>query len=300
MSSEPPGFVPDDLSAPFFAYGLFMPGEIAFFQIADHVKSVSKAHIGGLVRARDGVPVLDIGAPRSEARGWRLTFTEDGAAHAYAAISAMEPRSQYRWELRDNMNVLAGVSPEKGADPEFRDDRWSGWDDPAFIEAPRTVERLIATAEDTWEGFFQVQAACLLLWSSVERYVSLRYGLGRNDKVRQRVLKLVDEEPFRKAVAETSVGNPPLRRVYRSDDPRQSASFVATDPRKSIDYLYQVRSNATHRGKNPRPDSALLRVSTGELLRIFRATHTGARLVAEQQRARWSSDGAVASRSRLP
>lgn len=290
MGKNAVDFAPENEGLPFFAYGLFMPGELAFFQIDPYVSSAVRADVHAKVRARDGVPVLDVQEASDTSSGWRITFSDEGAA--YAAISAMEPKSQYRWVVHEGMNTLAGVKPRKGADPGFRHDLWRSLGDPTFREALSTAEELLETAPDSWEGFFRVQAGCLLVWSSVERYASLRYGLGRNDKdkVMERLHKIVDEDSFAAAVAATPVEVLPLlRRIYRSDDPTQKADFDPNDPKKSFDYLYQVRSNAAHRGKEPRPDSVLLRASTGELLRIIRATIAGAEREAGDHASRWES-----------
>lgn len=48
--------------------------------------------------------------------------------------------------------------------------------------------------------FYRPQAAHLLLWSSLERYVSLRDGLGSNSNVTERVNKLAGEKAFQESL----------------------------------------------------------------------------------------------------
>jgi hypothetical protein len=51
--TAPPGTA--DLGLPFFAYGIFSPGQIAFFQIKNYVRQVTAASAAGNLRIRDGV-----------------------------------------------------------------------------------------------------------------------------------------------------------------------------------------------------------------------------------------------------
>lgn len=111
-------FLPEEENRglPFFAYGIFMPGEIAFFQIKQHAdpQRSSKASLPGALRSRDGLLVLvdiDRGSP---IHGWSVVFREGEGPDAYQAIGAMEPRSQYRWAAKAGMNVLVARSPDKG------------------------------------------------------------------------------------------------------------------------------------------------------------------------------------------
>ncbi len=98
-----------DPSLPFFAYGLFKPGEIAFFQIKDFVQAVVPISVPGALLIRDGVVVLDGTRTKEVASGVRVEF-RDGAT-AYDAIQQMEPATQYKWTRADDMNVLAAVKP---------------------------------------------------------------------------------------------------------------------------------------------------------------------------------------------
>jgi len=247
-----------DPTLPFFAYGIFAPGQIAFFQIKTYVHDVTDASVTGILLIRDGVPVLDTTAQGEVANGHLITFNDDADAEcAYQAIQDMEPRTQYRWRTHEEMNFLAGFRPKRGSRPIPTDadgnPDWSSWRDPAFLDALEVVEENLAK-EFVWNDlrhFYRLQGAYMALWSSIERYVSLRYGLGRNEQVRQRVMLLAEEPRFEaslRATEPSATGK--LRKLFRSDDPEDNETFDPVGPPgQAIDYLYQMRSNVTHRGK---------------------------------------------------
>lgn len=271
---------PPDPALPFFAYGIFAPGQIAFFQIKSYVRETTACSIPGVLRIRDGLPILCAPVRSEGVDGYRIDFNEPtDAAAAYDAIQKMEPKSQYYWTAVNDMNVLFGRSPGKGTserEPYAEGGSgWSSWTDPAFEDALELVKQ-VCDEEREWKDlrpFYRLQGAYMVLWSSIERYVSLRYGLGRNDKVVQRVKLLAKESQFAESLRAT---DPAVarklteRKLFRSDDPgKKAVVFDCCDPEKAIDFLYQVRSNITHRGKAERLDWDLLRHATAELVRIF-------------------------------
>lgn len=295
-----------DPSLPFFAYGIFSPGQIAFSQIKRFVCQANPANITGVLYIRDGVPLLAPG-PEGQVKGHRIEFNNpDDAASAYQAIQTMEPSTQYFWRPYDEMNVLNGRSLNKGADVIEGDD-W-GWRDPAFDDALSVVDEILDDKQieyDDLRSFYRLQGAYMVLWSSIERYVSLRYGPGpRNrpgaeektcsecggttasgDGILKRVKQIAGEAQFEASLRATApTETRKLRRLFRSDNPGEAVSFdPAGPPAKAIDYLYQVRSNITHRGKAQRLDQPLLRTATTEVLRVFRDV-----LRAAEEEAQWT------------
>ena len=184
---------PQDTDLPFFAYGRFQPGQLAFFQLRELVRKVAdRAQAAGQLLLRDGLPIIQP-AERGCIRGALLTFLPGRAAEAYDRISAMEPDRHYRWHQAPvegtPANVLVGRSPEKGSVP-CEDGEWNGWDDPLFTAALNVVEETLRSQTFDWnlKPLFRLQMAYLLLWSSIERYVSLRYHLG--DRVTEKVGQL--------------------------------------------------------------------------------------------------------------
>lgn len=261
---------PQNCDLPFFAYGLFRPGQLAFFQLRELVgNAVDPAQVAGTLRLRDGLPIIHP-AEHGHVRGALLTFLPGRATEAYDRISAMEPDRHYRWHEAQVdgtlANVLVGRSPEKGSVPS-EDAEWNAWKDPLFTAALDVVEEILQSQKFDWDlrPLFRLQMAYLLLWSSIERYVSLRYHLG--DKVTEKVGQLAREAAFgeglRHHVKKKS-------QVYRADRPGEREVLDPESPEKAVLYYYQVRSNITHRGKGVGRDYDLLHNSLAELLPIFR------------------------------
>jgi len=258
--------IPPDASLPFFAYGIFQPGQIAYFQLREYVKTIDQsAYLEGRLMVRDGLPILD---PSAEGLvcGALLTFHPEKSSLAYAGIAAMEPRHQYYWQQSLAFNVLVGRSPSNGS-TECEEGEWDSWDDPCFVEAMEVVEETLQqhTTYRGFKDFFRVQMAYLLLWSSIERYVSLRYHLG--SKVTDKVFQLAEEPAFRNAVQCYVASG---RKVHRADDPSKNISLKPSNPQKALGYYYQVRSNITHRGKGLPADFRTVYESLAELFSIFR------------------------------
>lgn len=262
---------PPNIDRPFFAYGLFRPGQLAFFQIREFVGKVTEpARVAGNLFLRDGLPIIDPGG-QGYTKGALLTFQPGRASVAYASISAMEPDKHYRWyeaKVRQQpVNVLVGRSPNKGS-IQCEDTQWNGWDDPLFTAALDVVDEMLKSQnidQDLMKHLFRLQMAYLLLWSSIERYVSLRYHLG--DRVTEKVSQIAHESAFaeslRKHVNE-------CREVYRTDRPGDKEVLDPRSPEKAVRYYYQVRSNIIHRGKGVVRDYEILKASLEELLPIFR------------------------------
>lgn len=243
-----------------------MPGEIAFFQIKPHVASVTEATTAGQLLIRDGVPVLDRTRPAETSPGHRIEFAAGASQAAHAAIDAMEPMSQYKWQVADGMNVLAGLKPRNGTRPLYGE-VWSSWRDPAFEDALLVVDEALAQefVWDDFKPFFRLQSAYMLLWTSIERYASLRYGLGENQSVMSRVKKIATEPALMAGLRQI---DPEvlrdLRSVARTDRPSEKAALdLEAEPEKAVTYFYQVRSNVTHRGKEEPLDWRLLHGATG-------------------------------------
>lgn len=257
---------PPSIDRPFFAYGLFRPGQLAFFQLRDLVsKAPEPASVAGSLLLRDGLPIIDRKGCGS-IKGALLTFLPERAVEAYNRISAMEPDKHYRWDQAKVdgtlVNVLVGLSPGKGSSPCEEDE----WNDPLFTAALDVVEETLMQHFD-WnlKPLFKLQMAYLLLWSSIERYVSLRYHLG--GKVTEKVSQLAHEAAFAESLRRHVKDS---RGVYRTDRPGEKEVLDPKSPDKSVRYYYQVRSNIIHRGRGVVRDYDLLENSLAELLPIFR------------------------------
>ena len=93
--------LPQDLNLPFFAYGAFKPGELAFAQIREYLSSEpSPVFAEGHLKVRDGLPLFDPNGS-GNVRGFLLNFSPETGKLAYEKICAFEPKNIYFWtELR--------------------------------------------------------------------------------------------------------------------------------------------------------------------------------------------------------
>lgn len=261
-----------DLS--FFAYGLFKPGQLGFLRLQTFVQRIEPdCVLDGALRERDGLPILDE-EDKGEVRGSVLRFDKEKINYAYQSIKEIEPGKHYRWgvararigQRREEVNVLFGRSPKKGSAP-LKELEWDGKKDPFFTSALEVVQE---TLEQNGmflgdrKRLFRLHMAYLLLWSAIERYASLRYHLG--DEVTQKVKQMASEKAFGESL---KVRVSEEREVYRADRPRNKELLDPSNPERALDYYYQVRSNATHRGKAAIRDFDILKCSLEELHAIF-------------------------------
>jgi hypothetical protein len=127
---------------------------------------------------------------------WALIYFKEGHnSEAYERINRLEPDRQYRWEETTTQEVrcdyLAGRSPRQGSAPA--DDGWNGRNDPLLTTALQVVREALETnANFDWnlKPMFRLQMAYLLLWSSSERYASLR------DRAVDKVMQIADDQQF--------------------------------------------------------------------------------------------------------
>ena len=185
----------------------------------------------------------------------------------------------YKWGLgkvgKQDVNVLYGRRPERGSHP-LNGEEWDGKDDPFFKIGIKLVEEIwidpsCSGQYGELEEIFRLQMGYQLLWTIIERYASLKYHLGK-DKIIEKIRKVANEPVFLSA----------LKRVHTREDGTQKFCRVVFDtggnkyslepdnPKKSIEYYYQIRSNSVHRGKGAYDDLELLRESLGDLLKIFK------------------------------
>jgi hypothetical protein len=274
---------PKDIILPFFAYGIFRPGQLGFFQLKELVKEIKPSiEIRGCLLLRDGLPIIDPEG-RGEVKGVLLEFHSDKTAEAYDRIAAMEPDKHYTWGVADahgvKANVLFGRNSKKGS-VSCEEMEWSGWDDPLFNDALKVIEETINSNESfefDFKRLFRLQMAYLLLWSAIERYVSLRYHLG--EKVFDKVKRLANEESFCNSLKENVKEQ---REVCRADRPSDKIILDGDYPKKALEYYYQIRSNITHRGKAASQDFKRVRESLKELLAIFKSVLEDAKKNSKQ------------------
>lgn len=261
---------PNNIDLPFFAYGVFRKGELGFLSISDLAdRVVESCRVRGSLLLRDGLPIIDPQGD-SDVPGSLVSFREGLHKEAYGRINRLEPDRQYRWEETTaqsvRCNYLVGRSPRKGSSPAD-DGCWDGRNDPLFTTALEVVHETLKTHADfEWnlKPMFRLQMAYLLLWSSIERYASLRYHLG--DRAVDKVMQIADDPQFDQFLKRRVSRK---HRVQRADRPQDHYELSPGDPRKSLNYYYQIRSNIVHRGKGVVRDHEIVKRSLEELLGIF-------------------------------
>lgn len=264
--------LPDDITLPFFAYGLFKPGQLCFFRIRDLVENFQYAEVNGSLKERDGIPLLVLN-DYSVVKGSLIHFQADKEIEAYEKINEIEPGSVYQWyriKLRNGTlaNVLLGKKANTGSGDLDHTDEWDGKNDPFFKDAIGIIEEILReNSFFSWhdmKNILRLQMAYTLLWSAIERYSGLRYDLG--NRPGRKVNNIVNEEAFITGL-KRHVKN--KREVFSSSNQRK---FILDPdkPMECIDYYYQVRSNSVHRGKAVVRDFDILKNSLEELLAIFK------------------------------
>ena len=277
--------LPTNISLPFLAYGIFKPGELSYCSIRDFVEKNEVTKIPGLLQERDGIPLLELHNEYA-IEGYLLHFVAGHQDDAYNAIMDVEPSQVYKWAVIEinkvNANVLVGKDSalKKGAQHIEHATVWNGKDDPCFKYGLNEVRRVLNDARSGTSGpgnkeryveLFRLQMAYMLLWSIIERFITLKYYLriAKNvEKVKRD--KFAGDQAFqdalRKHVGTDRIGS----EVFSSKDVGESAERLdPDDPIGSYEYYRLLRNNIVHRGKAFDGDLRRITVSLDELLKIF-------------------------------
>lgn len=267
--------IPDDTSLPFFAYGIFKPGQLAHSKIRNLVdEHQDNVEIHYPMRIRDGVPILiDEEKDYYLTKGSLITFKENHRKRAYEIISKTLLRKLYEWNTIEiagkPVNILFGVNPDNGSNHiEGREERtnFNGKNDPLFNEAIELIEKNLNSSKPSMhaENFFELQMNYMLLWSAIERYSSLKYNEPyKSDNYK----KFTKERAFKRCI--NKYKDKYHEPVYSTDDLRVH-KFNADDGYETIFYYYTFRCNVVHRGKSMYGDYDMLKTAAEELLEIFK------------------------------
>lgn len=271
---------PQRTDLPYFAYGLFKPGELAHQHIEPLLDGDPvPARIPGALYVRDGLPLLELGG-RGFVLGYLMFFREDCAYEAYARISAFEPKKHYKWDevrlegVGKLANALIGRRPEC-ASIRHEEGVWTGRRDPVLTAGLKAVgevadkharEEFVSAPPDVfdWPRLFKLQMAYLFLWTVIERYTALSYGPTLDPM--KKVIHLGEDPAFARAVKQTVTR---VDKVYDSRNPKNREKLDPDEAISSAKYYYAVRSNLSHRGKGAWKDGEIIRRSLGELQAIM-------------------------------
>ena len=263
--------LPNNLKNPFFAYGIFKPGQLCFFRIKNLVNQVSSTEVDGSLKERDGVPLF-IKEGNLPIKGFLITFKDGCEKEAYERINEIEPSKIYRWEEiigseETESNILVGRRELRGSSHLEGCTEWDGRSDPFFTDAIDIIEEIIKDnieCGSNHKPLLRLQMAYSLLWSSIERYAGLRYYLGKD--AYQKVMNIVGEEKFAESLKKHVNGK---REIFSTVDLKKY-TLDENNAEKSLKFYYQVRSNVVHRGKVVYKDFNTMKYTLNELLNIFK------------------------------
>lgn len=255
--------IKNKMDYPFFAYGIFKPGQIAFSRIEKYVKNYFPEKIDYKLSIRDGVPFISKTTENHKTKGYLIYFKNK---EAYKIINNTEPDHLYGWgTIKINgrpVNVLFGENIEKGNPKVLHDGFYDGLMDPFFSDVISIIKNRKIDYSSEVEEFYSIQMYYLLLWASIERYAFLRYG---NEYTKPNIKKLSKEKIFEESLKRHLSDE---RTIFSTLD-FEKHTLSTADYVDSMLYYYQIRCNSTHRGKSAHSDAGLIEKSLNELLNIF-------------------------------
>ena len=268
-----------NINLPFFAYGSFKPGQIAYSRIEKHIKSKSPADCKHKLFLRDGSPFISKDSiVHGSTSGVLIEFKRNCKWDAYGIICEVASDKLYYWEVINvegrHANALIGRKPSK-SNPRRIGKDFDGSNDPYFKEAIEVIEDGIEeygkdlkhcqSEDEMMKIYFKLLRNYILLWSSVERYIGLRYGKGNYELSNKELF--ATEKIFQESLRD-NIGDE-TRDIFRTDN-LEKITLDANCPEDSIDYYYTVRCNIVHRGKTPHGSDEIVFKSLNELLNIFK------------------------------
>lgn len=262
------------LHLPFFAYDVFKPGQIAYSRIKDFVyEEPTIYNVPYSLSTVNGIPfVFKNRYLNYSTTGYLIRFNYEDAFDAYKVISDAKSYKRYKWStIKDwNFKINILVARNDLIDLKFNENayEYDGRNDPMLIQSIDTISRNffeIYNQPFSFDNFFNLQMNYILLWSSIDRYLDLKFG-----KTKQSINLscLANEESFKIAVFEYADKNDVKPKVFSNEDLR-SFELNKNKPLCCIKYYYTIRCNVVHTGKSNRNDYSLLKRALCELLLIY-------------------------------
>jgi hypothetical protein len=265
---------PINFELPFIAYGSFKPNELRFNLIKPFVSEYKPINVVGLMKEKDGVPIIYTINTKSYAwidySAFKIYFKKGKEQLAYKIISENEPNTYYNWVEYEGGNLLEGVKKLRGLE-DFLDYSWSFKNDPYFSQGLLACKEISnnqpiqgSALDQEYFHFFSNQSAFMLLWTIIERFCSIKYG---NLSPTEKLKKLSSDTDIDWSFAFDIVKrNDSIIRSDRANDKLKLDS--STSIKKILDYYYGLRSNVVHRGKNVFEDSDRIIGAFNELYQI--------------------------------
>lgn len=282
---------PKNKKLPFFTYGFFKPHQLAYPQIKKYVKGEPKhSLVKGKLKQINGIPVLlKTKTEYNAVEGYIIEFKKEFRYDAYREIGYTKSKGIYKWEEMDiegeKANVLVATKDylfkgdgnwynnydfnetEHYREKELYVKSYDWKKDPMFEKPPAYIKKLLSrdrptqSREEDYEKFLDLQMFYMLLWSCIDRFLSLRYG----EIKKNNVISLSEEKSFRKALKKYAKNK---ETVYSTRD----LKYYELNPEKpacSAMFYYTIRNNVVHSGKTLVMDQELLLESLKQLLNIF-------------------------------
>ena len=266
---------PDNVTLPFFTYGFFKPGQLAYHRIGGYVKGEPSAEkIRHEMRYRDAIVfIVSEESEEYQTSGYLIEFSNP--QEAYEEIGNSIPEDLYKWKeikVKDGYaNALVGCKEKCGFIDNYGHNP-SPYDyrrDPFFNDALSLIKDTIKEFEDkditNLRDFFKLQMHYMLLWSVIERFCTLSYGyfsIGPNKD------KFAKEKSFKNQLKTVTRKD----EIYSSDKIKKK--FINPRNWQSIFYYYTIRCNVVHKGKNVGvEDMNKLKDSLEELYQLFMAVY---------------------------
>lgn len=264
------------LDLPFFAYGIFKPGQSSYHRIEKYVKDEPCAEIiAHEMRYRDGLAII-VGEENEtfKTRGYLIEFTN--SRQAYKKIGRSQRSELYEWKQVEvngkKANALVGVDADNGSF-ENKDYIISTYDyrqDHFFNEALYLIDDTIKEFDgkkiNSMKDFFNIQMNYMLLWSIIERFCTITYG---HFDIGLTMQNFAEEKSFEKELENVNRNDD----IYSSDTLKPK-SLDPDNPDDSIYYYYTIRCNVVHKGKFVKSeDFNKLKESFEELFGLFMAVY---------------------------
>ena len=266
------------LNLPFFAYDVFKPGEIAYSRIKEFIdkdRSIMDYRVEYPLDIINGVPFLfKTKGNYYHTLGSLFYFNnEDDALSAYEIISQTKSFKLYGWRTINDgyvkMNVLTGRNDIIKVQYHENHGEYHGKKDPMIIDVIYTIWKnvrpLLESMRFSSDDFFNLQMNYIMLWSSIDRFMVLKYG--KRDQ-QENLICLANEKSFKEAVSLFSDKTNNSPNVLSNEDYR-CFQLDKEKPLCCIRFYYTIRCNVVHTGKSQYEDYELLRYSVLELLQIY-------------------------------
>ena len=271
----------ENINLPYFAYDAFKPGELAFPVISYFVDRIVPVELDNScyeLKHRNGMPMIVKEKSTSPINGYLLYFNDkvykQGGIEkdAYDFVRLTKSGSLFKWVVEDiggePFNMALGKKKEFGVPYEIYKGNYSGRNDPTFLRTLDYIDENIEYMKDnnqitpTFKCSCKLQMYYMLLWSSIDKYLSLGYG-GWNQS--GPVKEWSRWEEFELGFKEVKR----YHEVYSTRE-KDKCKLIPDKPKTSIRYYYQLRCNIVHSGKKGNTDVGFLLLSIEELSKVFR------------------------------